>query len=124
MDGPSALGWSNSSCRKYGPCSKKKFVRVAKGGDAPSLRPKCLVTVGGIQYSALIDTGADVCLAGRDLFDWCTWHKIPMRKTAAPRMADGLPSKLETFEATLRIECQGRSERAKVILQPQRQETG
>ena len=39
-------------------------------------------------------------------------------------MADGVPPKLETYEVTLRVECQGRSESTKVILQPQRLEAG
>src|SRR5277367_3604567 len=72
-----ALGWSAVSCRKYGPCSRGphqatgRISEVAGGGRAPWNRPKCEVTIGGRRFFALIDTGADVCVGGKPIYDLC-----------------------------------------------------
>src|SRR5277367_3265250 len=123
-----ALGWTVMSCRRHGPCSGTRgrppgrIAGVGRIDDKPWDRPCCEVDVEGRKFPALIDTGADLCVGGKAVYQWCLERNKGLRETTSPRMADGRETRLTTYMTDLEIRCQEKSAAVKMLVQPHRQD--
>src|SRR5277367_228507 len=145
----SSLGWSTGSCGRFGPCSGKDRVdqltsekstsaknrptnRIStRPPDRPSEidrdrpgnrpRPYCDISIFGRPVRAVIDTGADVCVGGTEVFDLCMKNVQGLKEVELPRMADGRPTSMLTYTTMLDVECHGRTARVEVMIQPKKE---